>query len=203
MFFFSLLFGSYCLASGIHSYIRYRNIINNNLDGNNKVSKLIGAVKAIEFIECKKSIDFPFNNIDAGNSGINGGGVFGVEVKLFSKIGKKYKNYEIIKEKGISKYINSQNTLTNVLSKYNVSDSQFNTQLPIKIVEYNFDNGVYLLEKYASSNKKNIVIHYAIKKRYPLTLITLFCGFIPAVIIEYNNYKIHKRWYEVYSHYYE
>jgi hypothetical protein len=183
MVFFSLLAGSYCLASSIHSYIRYQNIMNNNIDKQNKLFKIIGNVKAIELFGYEKSIDFPIC-IDVRNSNIPIGiRISDKEVKFFSKIGNKYFNYEIIKENGISKFINNSKILTDILSKYNISDTHINISLPIKIIQYNFNNGVFLLNKYASSNKKNIAIHYAMKKRYPLTFFTLFCIFIKGIVI--------------------
>jgi hypothetical protein len=99
MVFFSLFAGSYCIASGIHSYIRYKNILNKNNDGQNKVIFIPGNINAVEFIGYKNYIDYPIY-VEVGNSGINmpiGEGLYDEEeFKLFSKIHKNYLNYKII-----------------------------------------------------------------------------------------------------------
>jgi hypothetical protein len=193
MIFFSLFAGSYCLASGIHSYIRYKNIMNNNLDGNNQVSLIPGKISAVEFIGYKTSLNVPMY-IDAGNSGNNlpiGGGISDEEVKLYFKFFDydSFNNYQIIKDKGTSKFINNNKTLNEELLKYNIHDTEFPMSLPMKMIEYKYTNGVYLLDKYASSNLNNIAIHYALKKRYPLSIFILSCVFTPLVIIDYLRYN--------------
>ena len=197
MIFYSLIAGSYCIASGIHSYIRYKNILNKNLDGQNQVTKIVGNVSAVEFIGYKNSVDFPVY-LEAGNSGINvpvGGGSSSEEVKLFSKIGDTdfYTNYEFIQQTGNSKYINYPKTLVDELAKHNISDTRFPMSLPMKMIEYKFDKGVYLLDKLASSNHKSLAYKYAFRKRYPLTFITLFCLVIPLAYIDYDMKKLNRR----------
>jgi hypothetical protein len=194
MIFYSLIAGSYCVASGIHSYIRYRNLMNKNLDGQNQLSIIPGKISAVEFIGYKNSVNFPVY-LETGNSGINvpiGGGSSNEEIKLFSKIGdddSSFTNYEIINKNGKSKYINYQKTLVDELAKHNISDTRFPMSLPMKMIEYRFDNGLYLLDKYASTNRNNLVYHYTLKKRYPLTFITLFCLVIPLALFDYDQYK--------------
>jgi hypothetical protein len=194
MIFYSLIAGSYCIASGIHSYIRYKNILNNNLDGQSQLSIIPGKVSAVEFIGYKNSVNFPVY-LEPSNSGINvpvGGGSSTEEIKLFSKIGddySSYTNYEIINKNGKSKYINFSKTLIDELSKHNISDTRFPISLPIKMIEYKFENGLYLLDKLASSNHKTLAYTYAFRKRYPLTFITLFCLVIPLALFDYDRYK--------------
>jgi len=192
MVFLSLFVGGYCLGSGVHSYIRYKNIRKNCLDGQNQLSVIADKVEAIEFFGYKQSFNHPvyIAPSDSTSTGIPlGGGVSEKEVKLFSKVGW-FLNHQIIdRDGGVTGYINNQKSLLEKLSKYNISETEFPISFPMKVIEYNFDGGVYLLDKIASANQQKIALHYALKKRYPLTILTFIFAFIPLAILDYAEFR--------------
>jgi hypothetical protein len=197
--YYSLLLGTYVAASGIHSYIRYRNIMKNEQDGNNKLTYLPDDSYGIVFYGYSKSIDMPAY---IGNQNlqvpIGGGEISESEEKVYSKVitrtSNDLHNYNIIAETiGNEKFINSSQRLKDVLEKYNIDESAFKMTLPMKTVEYAWIKGPGLLGSNISSSKGDLVFRYAMKKRYPLTFTVLGIGSIIA-FFEFDEWQRNRKY---------
>lgn len=180
--YYSLLLGTYALASGVHSYIRYRNIIKNEQDGNNKLTYLRDNSKGIVFYEYSKRVDLPAY---IGNQNIqvpvSEGVISDSEQQIYSKVNERYHNYRIIGEKcGDEKFINTYKRLNDILEKYKIDESDLKINLPMKTVEYTWQKGPGILYGNISSSKTNLAFRYAMNKRYPLTFTVLSIGIVWA-----------------------
>lgn len=192
--YYSLLLSTYVAASGIHSYIRYRNIIKNDKDSKNEIGYLPDNSKGIVFYGYSKSVSMP---VYAGNQNISfpigGGDVSESEEKIFSKVNDKIE-FKIKEETiGEIKYINNLKTLENVLTKYDIKDTDFKITLPMKTIEYTWEKGPGLLGDTISSNKSILALRYAMKKRYPLTFTVLTIGIIWA-FFDFDDWQRKKKY---------
>lgn len=194
--YYSLLFGGYVLTSGIHSYIRYRRVMEKNEDTNgNKIIQLPDNSKGIVLNGYSKIINMPFY-VEAPNTGINvpigGGEISESAEQVYSKVNDNFINYRIIDDTGEIKFINKSDRLNEILEKYKIEDTAFKMSLPLQSVEYKWINGPKALNGEISMNKSQLVFNYAMKKRYPLTFVALIIGSIWA-FIDYDDFKRERR----------
>jgi hypothetical protein len=195
--YYSLLFGGYVLASGIHTIIRYRRVMEKNEDTNGqKIIQLPDNSKGIVFNGYSKSVEMPFY-VSPGNNGISipigGGDISESPEQVYSKVNDKFINYKVIDDFGDIKYINTLDRLKEILEKYKIEDTAFKMTLPLQSVEYNWVNGPKALNGEISMDKSNLVFRYAMKKRYPLTFFALSVGAIWA-FLDYDDFKRKRRY---------
>lgn len=197
--YYSLLLGTYVAASGIHTYIRYMNIMKNEQDGNNKLTYLPDDSYGIVFYGYSKSVDMPAY---VGNQNfqvpVGGGEISESEEKVYSKVitckSNDLHNYSIIGETiGNEKFINSSKRLNDVLEKYNIDESAFKMTLPMKTIEYSWQKGPGILGGNISSSKGDLAFRYAIKKRYPLTFTVLGIGIVWA-LLDFDDWTRKRRY---------
>jgi hypothetical protein len=194
--YYSLLFGGYALASGIHTIIRYRRVMKNNGDTNGKsIIQLPDNSKGIVFKEYSKSIDMPLY-VSPGNSGISlpigGGNISESSEQVYSKVNEKFIHHDILDGYSVIKYVNTPERLKELLEKYKIADTEFKISLPLKSIEYSWIDGPKALNREISTDKSKLVFRYAMKKRYPLTFIALTIGSIWA-LFDYDAFKRKRR----------
>lgn len=198
--YYSLLFGGYVLASGIHSVIRYRRIMSHGLDTNGQtVIQLPDNSKGIVLKGYKKSIDMPIylnsgNGIGVGIP-IGGGDISESAEQIYSKVNDNLINYEIFDENEEVKHINKPERLQEVLEKYKIEDTAFKMTLPLQSIEYSWTKGPLALNGNISTDKSILALRYAFRKRYPLTFVALSIGAI-WTFFDYDDFtRSRRRWY--------
>lgn len=194
MEYLTTLSGLYATSIGLETYMKYNELMNKNKYKNIKLEKYDKDMKGISLFTIDEKIDMPVYVNTGSHIGMSipiGGGDKYSENKylysqfLFTHSTCNYEHFSCTDTNQAEFYINTYESLNNVLTQYNIDQNKLIIRLPLLAKRYSLSPTVYMIHNknigVLGTKKNEVIKEFVFKSRRTFALTSVFvtaCGCI-------------------------